>query len=93
MTSSEQDEIVAREALWTEVVADLLDRAIEELRGGEDFVATVSAANAACEIMEGRLAEDELDASWWGEDTGPECVCPPDLVARGGLASACPACR
>jgi hypothetical protein len=91
VTSSEQDEIIAREALWTARIADLLDRAIDELRSGEDFIATVSAANAACDIMAGALPEDELEASWWGEC--PECTCPPDLVARGGFTSGCLACR
>lgn len=80
------------EGRWTTLAERLLEQALNELRSGNDAVSATSAALAA--LTAGDRPEAEQD-DLWGElvaepDDAP-CTCPPDLVARGGFRSGCPA--
>ncbi len=72
---------------WDERAVTLLEQAIADIRDGGDALITVSAAEAALRIACGELPEDEL-SGWFDER---ECICPPELVARGGFKGSCPA--
>lgn len=76
------------EVNWTLQAERLLEQALGETRDGVDAIPTVSAALAALRIEAGELPAAELaelvtDAA--------ECVCPPDLLGRGGFRGCCPA--
>jgi hypothetical protein len=80
------------EGRWTVLAERLLEKALSELRSGDDTtVATASAALAALTACD--LSADEQDELWHelAESDEVPCTCPPDLVARGGFTSNCPA--
>jgi hypothetical protein len=79
-------------ALWGERAEMLLERALDELRDGDDAIPTISAAEACLRIQDGQLDAAELSPSWYGEYDGPQCTCPPEMTAAGGFSSSCPAC-
>lgn len=81
------------ESIWGDRAERLLEAALDKLRSGEEAWMEISAAEAALRIEAGDLPAEELDGyPFPGEDTAPECICPPDLKARGGFTSTCPAC-
>lgn len=74
--TSPADELRAAERHIREALARL---------GTEDVIPHLEAA-IQCE----RIAMGEADPSTM-DDVEPPCTCPPDLVARGGFTSRCPA--
>lgn len=77
---------------WSVRGERLLERALSEVRDDEDAIATVSAAVQALRIDAGEADPATMDDyPFPGEDRPElECICPPDLVARGGFKSGCP---
>lgn len=64
-----------------------LERALAQVRDGEDAIPAVSAALTALQAEAAEApADDDLD-SYWDADG---CVCPPALVGRGGFRGGCP---
>ncbi len=66
-----------------------LNTALFALREGEsidDVFAAISLADLALRIGLGETPADE-----WPEESEPLCICPPELVARGGFKGGCPA--
>jgi len=80
-------------AQWISRAETLLESALDELRSGREPHAEIDAAKAALQIADGDLDATELDSYFPGDDKdGPACTCPPELAARGGWTSTCPAC-
>jgi hypothetical protein len=66
----------------------LLEQALSEVRDGHDAIPTVGAALAALRIAAGELPPDELGFMFPDRDAA--CICPPDLLERGGFRGGCP---
>lgn len=78
------------ENIWGVRAERLLERALYEVQNGDDAIGTVSAALAALQIAVGELPADELEGyPFPGEAPTVECICPPDLLARGGFRGGC----
>lgn len=79
---------------WTSLAARLLEQALGEARDGDDD-AIISAETAAIALRAacGEVPETTMRDMAALLDDGDEsvCTCPPDLVARGGFTSTCPA--
>lgn len=69
---------------WGARAESLLKQALSEVRDGIDAIPTVSAALTALRIEAGELPESEMA----GEEA--VCICPPDLLKRGGFRGTCP---
>jgi hypothetical protein len=67
----------------------LLEQALEEVRDGVDAIPIVSAALAALRIEAGELGADAMDGYPFPDEV-PNCICPPDLLERGGFRGRCP---
>lgn len=74
---------------WGACAERLLEQALDEVRDRVDAIGTVDGALTALRIEAGELPPDD-DLLADGETV--TCICPPDLVARGGFRSTCPAC-
>lgn len=77
-------------AKWDARAKELVEQSLCEW--DTDVLPLLDAAMIALRIMQGEASEDEL-AGWWDEDDPPACICPPDLVARGGFKGGCPVHR
>ncbi len=65
-----------------------LNAALYALREGEsidDVFAAISLADLALRIGLGEKPQGE----WPEEESEPVCICPPELVARGGFKGGC----
>ena len=80
-----REDVAVRDEFGT-IAEGLLERALREVRDGVDAIPTVEAAAAALRIEAGELPPTELD-----DPQEAVCVCPSDLVERGGFRGACPA--
>jgi hypothetical protein len=76
------------EQTWALRAKHLLEQALAEIRDGVDAIPTVSAALAALRIEVGELPASELADLVVANAV---CVCPPDLLSRGGFRGCCPA--
>lgn len=77
---------------WGDRAERLLEDALSRLRSGGDALPEIGAAETALRIEVGQIPPDAMDGyPFPGEDGDETCVCPPDLRARGGFTSACPA--
>ncbi len=72
-------------ALWTLRARELLEEAVDAIET-EDVLPTVGLAEACLRVACGEMDGDEI-AEYWDE---PECICPSDLLARGGHKGRCP---
>jgi hypothetical protein len=82
----------AEATIWGTRAERLLEQALDEVRSGADAIPAVDAALTALRIEAGQVPEDEMDGYRFpGEDDDVQCTCPPDLAARGGFRSDCPA--
>jgi hypothetical protein len=78
------------EPTWATRAERLLEQALDEVRGGIDALPTISAADAALRIEAGEMPASELDGyPFPGEDPPGHCICPPDLLERGGFRGGC----
>jgi hypothetical protein len=76
---------------WTARAVEALERALGEIHDNEDPLPSVSLADACLRAEQGLLDADELaDLTYFYEPPEPECICPPDLIARGGFRGGCP---
>lgn len=77
--------------VWTGRAERLLEQALDDARSGVDAIPTATAALAALRIEAGEMPATELDGyPFPGEDEDPAgCICPPDLLARGGFRGGC----
>lgn len=85
------------EELWVGRVEKLLDEALVRLRegGGDEVLMAISAADAAMRVVMGDLEPEEMECYPFPGEPVPEnclpaCICPPELVARGGFKGGCP---
>ena len=80
-------------SIWARRAERLLEQALDEVRDDVDALVTVSAAEAALRIEAGELPASELEGYPFPDEAEPEreCICPPELVERGGFRSGCPA--
>lgn len=66
-----------------------LEEALAALRNPsapvDDVFAAIGLAELSLRIEMGEASEDD----WTGKNE-PDCICPPDLVARGGFKGGCP---
>jgi hypothetical protein len=77
--------------LWGTRAGRLTERALNEIRGGADAIPYLSAALAALRIEAAELPASEMDGFVFpGEPSTVACICPPDLVERGGFRGGCP---
>lgn len=80
---------------WFARTRALLEQAISEIADGtsDAVLGAISAAECSYRIGLGEIPPDELDGyAFPGEpEVGPPCICPPDLLARGGFKGSCPA--
>lgn len=92
---------MASEDKGTAWYAQLAERAAEcalgQMRDNEDAGAALSLAAAAWDVVMGLATEHEradMNQFVLTEDGGYEiervCICPPDLVERGGFKGRCP---
>ncbi|MFI6296773.1 hypothetical protein ACIBEJ_34650 [Nonomuraea sp. NPDC050790] len=79
--------------IWAVRAEQLLEQALDESRSSIDAIPTVSAALAALRIECGELPSAAMDGYPFQDADGVDdlCTCPPDLAARGGFRSTCPA--
>lgn len=71
--------------------------ALDNMQSDTDASAELSLASAACDAVMGTASPDvlaNLDEYVLTDDGykvgGDDCICPPDLVARGGFKGGCP---
>jgi hypothetical protein len=85
---------MSEHGIWTARAQEALERALSEVRDGEDALPSVSLADACLRADQGVMGADELaDLTYFFyERPAPQCICPPDLIARGGFRGGCPAC-
>jgi hypothetical protein len=77
---------------WGVRARQLLEQARAEVEGGIDAIPTVEAALAVLRIEAGEAPNHTMDGYSF-PDEEPDvtlCICPPDLVERGGFRSGCP---
>jgi hypothetical protein len=76
-----------------EIAERLTERALDEIRDSSDAIPLLSGAIAALMIEAGEMTADDLASleAWASGEVAVTCTCPPDLVARGGFRSSCPA--
>lgn len=81
--------------IWLDRAVRLIGQASEELADNPDdgIIGTVSAALAALRVAWGDEPSPDLLDYFRGEEADPmaDCTCPPELIARGGWQSTCPA--
>ena len=77
-------------ALWNARGRRLLEQAISQ--DDADVIGIVEAALAALRIAANELPPDELEGYPFPGEPEPErpCICPPDLLERGGHRGGCP---
>ena len=81
-------------ASWSALAEDFLERALANLRDGLDPIPYAEGALAALRAPE---ASEAVGGDLWRELASsveldePPCTCAPDLAARGGFTSSCPA--
>lgn len=76
-------------SVWSIRAQEAIEQALGEVIDGDDAIATLSLAVACLQAEVGELdAGDmaDLDRSY----EGPVCICPPDLLERGGFRGDCP---
>jgi hypothetical protein len=77
-------------AIWGIRAERLLEKALYVLRSDEDPLPLMSAAETSYRILLGELPESEMDGyPFPSEPVAVECICPPDLLARGGFRGDC----
>ena len=73
---------------WGSRAEQLLEQALDEVRNGIDAISTAELALVCLRIEDGSLPEDEVDGyTFPGEEI---CICPADLLERGGHRGGCP---
>jgi hypothetical protein len=74
---------------WAAETEGQLDGALAALRDpgapSDDVLAAIGLADLAYRIAVNEAPEEE-----WPEEYEPECICPPELLARGGFKGGCP---
>lgn len=87
-----EPDVGGKRSIWS-VHAELLpEQALDETREHTDAIHTVSAALAALRIEAGELPADEMDRYPFPDEAEEaQCICPPDLLERGGFRGSCPA--
>jgi hypothetical protein len=75
---------------WSAHAERLLEQALAEVQDNTDAIPTVDAALHVLRAEAGELPEDETASLAYSLDWESECICPPDLVARGGFRGGCP---
>ena len=77
---------------WGVRAERLMEQALGEARDGDDAIPTVTAALTALRIEAGDLPPDAMDGFPFPGEEQPAavCVCPPELLARGGFRGCCP---
>jgi hypothetical protein len=76
-------------SVWSVRAQEATEQALGEIIDGIDAIATLSLAMACLKAEVGELDPDDmadLDRSY----NGPVCICPPDLLERGGFKGGCP---
>jgi hypothetical protein len=74
---------------WQERAREATEKALGEILDDEDPLGSLSLAAACARAWQGELPageEADLDFSY----AEPTCICPPDLLARGGHRGGCP---
>lgn len=78
-------------ALWRQRLEEKLEIALGETRDNVDPSASISLAEVYSRAWAGEATDDELDdLREYEERREPECICPPDLLERGGFRGGCP---
>lgn len=79
---------MAERGIWSIRAERTLETALDEVRDGIDAIPAVDLALACLRIEDGSLSADEVDGyTFPGEEV---CICPPDLLERGGFKGGCP---
>jgi hypothetical protein len=82
-------------SIWSVRAERVAQQALDEVIDGIDAIPTVSLLMAVLRAEVGRLDADdaaELDEAFrYEEDPDADCICPPDLLERGGYRGNCPA--
>ncbi len=73
---------------WKAAAKHWLEAALANVDTDTEAVAEAEAALMCCRILAG---EAEPDPDLLVSDEDEDCTCPPDLLARGGFSSGCPA--
>jgi hypothetical protein len=79
-------------SIWSVRAEHLLEKALGEVIDGLDAIGTVDLVLTVLRIEADEMPADEVEGyPWPGEEedeTG--CICPPDILKRGGFRSGCP---
>jgi rhodanese-related sulfurtransferase len=78
---------------YEEYAREHLKAAVDGLDSGVEVLGEVQAALMALHVCYGSTETIALTAADVAEDVDrsePTCICPPELVARGGFRSGCP---
>lgn len=80
------------DSVWRVRATRLLEKALDDLKSGNDPLSTISAAETALMIEASERDQAEMDGyPFPDEGKGEHCTCPADLRSRGGFTSGCPA--
>lgn len=74
---------------WSERARHLAEQAVSEIAGDIDAIGTLEHAIACLRAEAGELDADDF-ADLARLHAKPTCICPPDLLARGGHRGGCP---
>jgi hypothetical protein len=94
MSAPEVTPATEERSIWSVRAERIAQQALDEVIDGIDAIPTVSLLMAVLRAEVGELDADDaadLDASF-RRDEGDEsdCICPPDLLERGGYRGNCP---
>ena len=75
--------------IWGTRAQRLVEQALSEVIDGIDAIGTLEGAIACLKAEAGELSPDDL-ADLERYFAVPVCICPPDLLERGGHRGGCP---
>lgn len=81
----------AEQSVWDKRAEHLAEQVLHEIQDNADALITVDLLTVVLRIRANEVPESELDGyTFPGEEPEPECVCPPELLERGGHKGGCP---
>ena len=76
-------------SVWSIRAEQAIEKALGEVQDNIDAMPTLSLAIACLQAEAGELDRDDIE-SLEASYAEPACVCPPDLLERGGYRGNCP---
>jgi hypothetical protein len=76
-------------SVWSKRAEEAARQALDEIQDDIDAIPALSLALACLRAEVGELPADEIEELDEGYRE-PSCICPPDLLERGGFRGSCP---